>query len=71
MDALVGRFAEANLPKFDDEGLSCFERLLAIADPTLQAWIFDKEPIETSEFKNLVDEIRMFHGLDGATGVSA
>jgi len=66
MDALVGRFADQRLATFDEAALGQFERFLAIADPTLQAWLFATESAAGSEFENLVDEIRMFHGLGGA-----
>ena len=65
MDALIGRYAEAKLPELGGNDLSCFERLLSVADPTLQAWIFAKEPVEGSEFEGLVNDIRAFHGLAG------
>ena len=68
MDALVGRYAQAKLPDFDGDGLAGFERLLAIADPTLQAWIFGKEAVSGSEFEDLVHDIRAFHGLNRQLG---
>lgn len=64
MDALVGRYAEARLVSFDGAALEHFERFLAIADPTLQAWIFGNESAAGSVFEALVDDIRKFHGLD-------
>ena len=70
MDALVGRYAEARLPHLDGEPLAVFERLLAVADPTLQGWIFAHEPITGSEFKCLVNDIRAFHGLDALGDVT-
>lgn len=66
MDALVGRYADARLATFDEAALEHFERFLAIADPTLQAWIFGNESAAGSEFEHLVDDIRMFHGLGSA-----
>ena len=68
MDALVGRYADANIATLQAEGLERFERFLAVADPTLQNWIFGKEIVETAEFKSLVDDIRSFHGLDRLAG---
>lgn len=64
LDALIGRYASARLPLLEGEGLSVFEQFLAVADPTLQNWIFGKEAIEGSAFANLVRDIRSFHGLD-------
>jgi antitoxin CptB len=68
MDALVGRYADAKLASFDRDGLAHFERFLAIADPTLQAWIFGNESPSGGEFESLVDDIRYFHGLKGLPG---
>ena len=63
MDALVGRYADAKLASFDHDGLEHFERFLAIADPTLQAWIFGNESPAGSDFEGLVKDIRYYHGL--------
>ena len=64
MDALIGRYAEAKLPNLDGEALGRFEQLLAVPDPTLQAWIFANEDFSGSKFADLIDDIRSFHGLD-------
>lgn len=64
MDALVGRYADAKIGSFDGSALEHFERFLAVADPTLQNWIFAKESVAGSEFESLVDDIRKFHGLE-------
>jgi antitoxin CptB len=64
MDALIGRYADAKLAMMSDGELSRFERLLAVADPMLQAWIFGKDPVRGSEFEDLIADIRSFHGLD-------
>ncbi|MGB4865506.1 MAG: succinate dehydrogenase assembly factor 2 [Hyphomicrobium sp.] len=68
MDALVGRYADANIATFDGAALERFERFLAIADPTLQNWIFAKESVSGTEFGSLVDDIRKFHGLESLAG---
>jgi antitoxin CptB len=64
LDALIGRFATAHLPLMEGARLATFEQFLAVADPTLQNWIFGKEAISGSAFADLVGEIRAFHGLD-------
>ncbi|MGQ0456354.1 MAG: FAD assembly factor SdhE [Hyphomicrobium sp.] len=64
MDALVGRYAAARLPSLEGEALSALERLLAMPDPTLQAWIFGTEDVGVAEFSALIRDIRTFHGLD-------
>jgi antitoxin CptB len=64
MDALIGRYADAKLTSWNGDTLVQFERLLAVADPTLQAWIFGNEECSGSEFGPLIADIRSFHGLD-------
>jgi antitoxin CptB len=64
MDALIGRYSDAKLMSLDGDSLALFERLLAVADPTLQAWIFGKEACGGSEFEPLIADVRSFHGLD-------
>jgi antitoxin CptB len=70
LDALVGRYADARLPHLDGEALNQFERFLAVADPTLQAWIFAKEDASTGDFAILIEDIRSFHGLARTTGTT-
>lgn len=38
-DLLLGRFADANLDGFDDDGLARFEALLARSDPEIMDWM--------------------------------
>jgi antitoxin CptB len=63
MDALVGRYAEARLAHCEGAALDRFERFLEIGDPTLQSWIFDPRAIDQNEFRDLVIDIRAYHGL--------
>jgi antitoxin CptB len=67
MDALVGRYADAKVMMLEGDALSTFEEFLAIADPTLQGWILANESVSGSAFESLVDDIRIFHGLDRLT----
>ena len=52
------------LPGLDGDELARFEGFLAVADPTLQAWIFANEDCDGSDFADLIADIRAFHGLD-------
>lgn len=70
MDILLGRFADTHLPAFSDATLEQFERLLAVADPTLQGWIFATGNEGASEFQTLIQDIRAFHGLETQTGAA-
>jgi antitoxin CptB len=67
MDVLLGRYAEARTSAFNGDDLARFERLLALPDPELQSWIFDPRLMGESEFRNLVIDIRNFHGLERGT----
>lgn len=64
MDALIGRYADAKISGLEGDELARFEGLLAVADPTLQAWIFANEDCDGSDFETLIADIRSFHGLD-------
>ncbi len=63
MDWMIGRYAEAKLPEMDSGALDHFERLLAIADPELDAWILKPGSIVGREFEGLIADIREFHKL--------
>ena len=65
MDWILGRFAQAALADMPTDGLSLFERLLALPDPDLQDMILHPELMPAGEFAELVAAMRAFHGLDG------
>ncbi len=44
MDLLLGPFADAHLPAFDDARLTAYEALLVCADEDLFAWISGAKP---------------------------
>lgn len=62
LDFLLGRFAEAALPKMSEAELDAFEELLALPDPQIDAWIKGAEP--PPAVAGLVSRIRQHHGLD-------
>lgn len=66
MDVIVGRYADAHLADLDARGLAQFEQFLALADPLLEAWIFGKQSATGSDFEKLVEDIRIFHGLQAS-----
>jgi len=43
MDLLLGRFADAHVPGFDEAGLAQFEDILCHSDPDLYNWVTGKE----------------------------
>lgn len=44
-DLLLGRFASAHLPGFDEEQLDEFEALLAAGDVNIYVWAVGREPV--------------------------
>lgn len=64
MDWLLGRFAEARLAGMDETALAEFERLLALPDPDLEAWIVNREPPADGDHARLLRELRAFHGVE-------
>lgn len=63
MDLLVGRYAGARVSGFTATELERFERLLSVADPLWQSWIFEPHRMGDNEFSGLVLDMRSFHGL--------
>lgn len=39
MDLVLGRFADAELGRFDSAGITAFEELLTLPDPEIDRWI--------------------------------
>jgi antitoxin CptB len=64
MDWLLGRFAEARLAHMDEAALTEFERLLALADPDLKAWIIEPETAGDSELAGLLRALHAFHTVE-------
>lgn len=64
MDWLIGRFAQARLADMPPEGLTAFEQLLFIPDPTLYEMIMHPEVAPAGEHAALIGQLRAFHGLE-------
>jgi len=64
MDWILGRFARSELDKLEENELSAFELLLALADPDIEQWVLHSagEPPE-SEVSLLVERVRKFHKI--------
>lgn len=67
LDLMLGGYAQARLDDMTMEQLDTFEDLLALPDPEIAGWLLDRaaDLPEAGELRTLVDEIRVFHGLDG------
>ena len=63
MDLILGRFAEARLPRMTLEELDDFERLLALPDPLLTQWFQQGGEPEEAAFAALMSALRSYHGL--------
>ena len=63
MDWILGRFAMAELAAMLPAQLAAFEELLALPDPLLQDMILDPAALPAGEFKELITQLRAFHGL--------
>ena len=63
MDWLLGRYAEAELPRMTTEQLSAFEELLALPDPALQDMILSGNVPADAGLAHLIGAIRALHGL--------
>ena len=63
MDWMVGRYAEAKLSGMDSAALEHFERLLAVTDVELDAWIMKPGSIVELEFAATIVDLKAFHAL--------
>jgi len=63
LDWLLGKYAAATVPAMTPAELDHFERLLAMPDPDLHAWIALGADAGESEFGPLLEAIRTYHGL--------
>jgi antitoxin CptB len=68
MDWLLGRYAQARLEAMSAVELERFERLLALPDPELHAWIVAPSPAIGGELAAEIAAIRAFHGVGGSSG---
>jgi len=58
-DLIVGRFADANIDKFDEGALDEFERLIEVPNAELYAWVAGDEEVppgfDTGVLRQLID----------------
>jgi len=55
-DIILSRFAERNLPVFDERQISLFEHMLEAGDPEIMAWVVRGKPIPP-EYDNEVSRM--------------
>lgn len=59
-DLLLGRFADKNLPIFDETDLSHFETLLNEADPDIWDWVVGRKPVPVTVDHGMMEHLRIF-----------
>ena len=66
IDLLLGRFADAHIPLFDEHELAQYSRFLSNSDPDIYNWITGQEPMPPAEMNKTTRQLLAFYGM-GAT----
>lgn len=66
MDLIMGRFADSELSKLDDEALDSFEALMEQPDPEIYKWVSGESPVPADVDAAFLSRIRDFHDRTGA-----
>ncbi|MBI1215339.1 MAG: succinate dehydrogenase assembly factor 2 [Alphaproteobacteria bacterium] len=61
IDLLLGKFADAHLPGFDEAQLALYERFLANSDPDIYNWLTRAEPLPPAEDNEVVQLLLAFY----------
>lgn len=65
MDLIMGRFADAELPRLDAAALDSFEALMEQPDPDLYKWVSGEAPVPRDVDAAFLARIRDFHTAAG------
>ncbi len=60
MDLLMGSFADAHVPGFDQAQLDRYEALLELSDPDLYNWMTGREPVPAEHDTDVMRLLAMF-----------
>ena len=60
MDLLMGSFADATLESLDEAGLDEFERLLAVPDWEVYAWLIGQKSVPPNHAGPVLDQLIAF-----------
>jgi antitoxin CptB len=60
IDLLLGQFADAHIPQFDDAQLEAYDRFLNNSDPDIFNWITGQEPVPPAEDNAVVSRLLKF-----------
>ena len=63
IDLLLGRFADAHLPDFNEAELNAYDRMLKNSDPDLYNWMTGAEPIPPAEDSAVMQMLIKFMGV--------
>ena len=63
IDMMLGRFAEAHLPQFDEQQLALYDRFLNNSDPDIFNWLTGQEPVPPSEENDVMELMLKFYGV--------
>lgn len=55
-DIILSRFAERNLPTFDERQMEMYEQMLEAGDPEIMAWVVRRKPVPP-EYDNEVSRM--------------
>lgn len=61
MDLLMGRFADAEIDRFDEAELAVFEALIEVPDRDLFAWLAGKEETPANYDSEVLARLKAFH----------
>ncbi|RXF75033.1 succinate dehydrogenase assembly factor 2 [Hansschlegelia zhihuaiae] len=61
MDLLMGRFADAEIDRFDEAEFAAFEALIEVPDRDLFAWIAEKEAVPANYDTGVFRRLKAFH----------
>ncbi len=65
MDLIVGRFADAQIDRFDATELDDFERLIEVPNAELYAWIVGDEAVPSEQDTPVLRQLISFHHREG------
>jgi antitoxin CptB len=69
MDLIVGRFADAQIDKFDAAGLDDFERLIEAPNAELYSWVIGADAIPAAYDTAVLAALKAFHAKSAAARV--
>jgi antitoxin CptB len=61
MDLLLGRFADAELPRLSEPEIAALEHLIELPDPDLLSWLMGETPVPPANDTPMFRRIQAFH----------